>query len=168
LRSLALIEAAKGLIVLLVGCGVSGLLHHRARHTVEMLVNHFHLNPAHHTPQVFLKLAENFDNTKLWLLAGGAATYAMIRFVEAYGLWRERRWAEWLGCVGAAIYVPLELKHFVEHPNLVSTIVLGTNVLIVVYLAVCLWKGRGERGMREPDLSKREELNGSGDGDEGD
>jgi uncharacterized membrane protein (DUF2068 family) len=70
--------------------------------------------------------------------------------VEAYGLWRERRWAEWLGCIGAAIYIPLEYRHFVEQPGLVSTVVLGTNVIIVAYLAACLWKGRkkGEKSDR--------------------
>lgn len=142
LRSVALFEATKGLVVLLVGCGLAGVLHHHARELVESFVRHFHLNPAHHTPQVFLQLAENFDNTKLWLLAGGAAAYAIIRFVEAYGLWNGRRWAEWLGCIGAAIYVPMELRHFIHHPGLVSTVILGTNLIIVLYLARCLWKGR--------------------------
>lgn len=146
LRTLALFEAAKGLLVLVVGFGLSGFLHHRARDTVERLVNHFHLNPAHHTPQVFLKLAESFDNTKLWLLAGGAAFYAAIRLAEAYGLWNGRRWAEWVGCVGAAFYIPLELRHFLHHPGPISSLILGTNVVIVVYLAVCLWKGRGKDG----------------------
>jgi uncharacterized membrane protein (DUF2068 family) len=156
LRTLALFEAAKGMLVLLVGCGLSSVLHHRARHTVEMLVNHFHLNPAHHTPLVFMKLAERFDNTKLWLLAGGAAAYAIIRFAEAYGLWYGRRWAEWLGCVGAAFYIPLEYRHFVVHPGLVSTIVLSTNVIIVVYLAVCLWKGRRRKGYGDAVRSDRD------------
>ena len=145
LRTLALFEAAKGLLVLLVGWGLGGFLHHRARHTVEMLSLHFHLNPEHHTPQVFLRLAEDFDNTKLWLLAVGAASYAILRFVEAYGLWRGRRWAEWLGCVGAALYVPIEWRHFVRHPGWISTVILGTNILIVIYLAICLWKGRAMR-----------------------
>jgi len=152
LRTVALFEATKGLIVLFVGCGLSGYLHHRARHTVEMLVRHFHLNPARHTPQIFLKLADSFDNTKLWLLAGGAAAYATVRLAEAYGLWRERRWAEWLGCIGAAFYIPLEYRHFVAHPGLVSTIILGTNIIIVIYLAYCLWKGRaGKAPEKSPD-----------------
>ena len=163
LQTLAMFEAAKGVMVLLVGCGLSSVLHHRARHTVEMLVDHFHLNPAHHTPRVFLKLAEDFDNTKLWLLAGGAAAYAIIRFVEAWGLWFGRRWAEWLGCIGAAIYIPLEYRHFVQHPGLVSTIVLGTNVIIVIYLGICLWKGRKSRGYGDPDRSDSDWCGRNGD-----
>jgi len=151
LRTLALFEAGKGLFVLLVGCGMSGFLHHHARRTAEALVNHFHLNPAHHTPRVFLQLAQEFDNTKLWLLAGGAAAYATIRFAEAYGLWWGRRWAEWLGCIGAAIYVPLEYRHFKAHPGLVSILVLGTNVIIVIYLAVCLWNGRRRKYLEPTD-----------------
>ena len=155
LRTLALFEACKGLLVLLVGFGLSGFLQHRARYGVERLVNHFHLDPAHHTPQVFLKLGESLDNTKVWLLAGGAAFYAIIRFFEAYGLWMGRRWAEWLGCAGAALYIPLELRHFLSHPGWISTLVLGTNVIIVIYLAVCLWKGLGKKGLSHGGVGPR-------------
>ena len=38
-----------------------------------------------------------------------ALTYSAIRFTEAYGLWRERRWAEWLSAVSGAIYLPFEI-----------------------------------------------------------
>jgi uncharacterized membrane protein (DUF2068 family) len=165
LRTLALFEAAKGVVVLLVGWGGAGLLHHHAHHMMETMVSHFHLNPAHHTPQVFLKLAADFDNSKLWLLAGGAAAYATIRFVEAWGLWRGRRWAEWLGCIGAGIYIPLEFRHFIHHPGFVSTLVLGTNLIIVVYVAVCLWRGRNERRPKSsPDDPHRDPWGNSPDG----
>ncbi|MCZ7627423.1 MAG: DUF2127 domain-containing protein [Candidatus Methylomirabilis sp.] len=38
-----------------------------------------------------------------------AAGYASVRFVEAYGLWLERRWAEWFAAVSGGIYIPFEI-----------------------------------------------------------
>lgn len=32
-----------------------------------------------------------------------------MRFVEAYGLWRERRWANWLAAISEGIYLPVEI-----------------------------------------------------------
>lgn len=147
LRVVAVIEALKGALVLFVGVGLPGLIQHRARHIVEKIVAHFHLNPAHHTPQVFLKLADHFDNTRLWLLATAASIYAAVRFAEAYGLWKARRWAEWLGCVGALMYVPVELWHYIRHPGWISLSILVANVAVVIYLAICLQKGVGKKSM---------------------
>ena len=33
----------------------------------------------------------------------------MVRFVEAFGLWRRKRWAAWFGVLSGGIYVPMEL-----------------------------------------------------------
>ena len=71
---------------------------------------HFlHVNPdRHHSAQVFLNLADNITDRKLWAMAGGAAAYSIVRFVEAYGLWRARAWAEWFALISGALYVPFE------------------------------------------------------------
>ena len=39
---------------------------------------------------------------RLVVLAMGAIAYSTVHFIEAYGLWLQRRWAEWLG-VAASI-----------------------------------------------------------------
>ena len=48
-------------------------------------------------------------DARLWLLAAAATAYALVRGVEAYGLWFERRWAEWFALVSAGLYVPVEI-----------------------------------------------------------
>jgi uncharacterized membrane protein (DUF2068 family) len=147
LRGIAILEAVKGALVLFVACGMPWLTQHQTARFVEKLVKHFHLNPAHRTPQVFLKLADKLDSGELWWLAAGAVLYATVRFVEAYGLWRARRWAEWLGCVGAAMYIPLELKGLHHHPGPVSLTILITNLIVVFYLALCLKRGVGKKAL---------------------
>jgi uncharacterized membrane protein (DUF2068 family) len=144
LRLIAVLEAVKGALVLLVGLGLPGLEGNRKlRHYLTDIVRHFHLNPAHHTPRIFVKLqaATQMDRTHLIWLACAASAYALVRFVEAYGLWFQRRWAEWVSCIGAAIYVPVEVWHLVHHGTWITFGVLLANVVIVIYLVACLVTG---------------------------
>ena len=60
-----------------------------------------------------------------------AAAYGLVRFCEAYGLWNERRWAQWLAAGSAGIYVPFELYELFHHPNWISVGALLVNLLIV-------------------------------------
>ena len=104
LRMVAAVEATKGLLVLAVGAGLLSLIHRDVEAVAEHVVRALHMNPASHTPRVFLDLAEKLTSTRLQLLALGAAAYATLHLVEAYGLWLARRWAEWLTVV--ADYLP--------------------------------------------------------------
>ena len=105
----AAIEAAKGAIVLLVGFGLLGLLHRDLPALGSEVVAHLHLNPAKKYPHIFLDLVASLNDRRLCFMASMAALYSTVRFVEAYGLWRQKTWAEWLALVGGCIYLPLEI-----------------------------------------------------------
>ena len=88
LRAVASLELTKGVAVLLLGFGAVSMVHKDAWDTAEALLRFLHVNPDHHRyAQVFLNLADNVTDKKLWALAAGAAAYSIVRFVEAYGLW---------------------------------------------------------------------------------
>src|SRR5512144_295848 len=95
IRTVAVLEAAKGALVMAAGLGLLSLLHRDVQHAAEAVVRHLHLNPARHYPRVFLEAAARTTDRRLWLLASGAFAYTVVRGVEAYGLWRARAWAEW-------------------------------------------------------------------------
>ncbi|MGA9666167.1 MAG: DUF2127 domain-containing protein [Gallionella sp.] len=130
-RAVALLEAAKGTLVILAGFGALSLVHRDAQRFAERLVAHLHLNPAKHYPQIFLDAAAQLTDARLWMLAAFAATYGLVRFVEAYGLWLERRWAEWFATVSGAIYVPFELYELVHRVSWISLGALVVNLLVV-------------------------------------
>lgn len=130
-RAVALFEAAKGTLVLLTGFGALSLIHHDAQRFAEQLVGHLHLNPAKHYPRIFIDTAAHLTDARLWMLATLAATYGLVRFVEAYGLWRGRRWAEWFAAVSGGIYIPFELYELFQGINWLSLGALMANVLIV-------------------------------------
>ncbi|SEA60458.1 Predicted membrane protein [Nitrosospira multiformis] len=85
LRTLAVFEAAKGALVLLVGFDLLSLVHHDIQQAVEHLLAHTHLNPASRYPHIFIDLANQLTNTRLLLIAAGAGAYSLARFIEAMG-----------------------------------------------------------------------------------
>jgi uncharacterized membrane protein (DUF2068 family) len=130
-RAVALVEAAKGALVLLAGFAALSLIHHDAQRLAEQLVGHLHLNAAKRYPRIFIDTAAHLTDARLWVLATLAAAYGLVRFVEAYGLWRGRRWAEWLAAVSGGIYIPFELYELFQDVTWLSLGALVVNVFIV-------------------------------------
>ncbi|GGZ06372.1 MULTISPECIES: DUF2127 domain-containing protein [Shewanella] len=135
LRVVALLEASKGVLSLIVGLGIHALAGKDLKQSCELLLTHLHLNPASHLPGIFLHAAESLGNINLTLIAIGALVYSCIRFVEAYGLWHSMVWTEWFALVSGGIYLPFEAYEVVVHHNLLSIATLAVNLLIVGYMA---------------------------------
>jgi len=131
IRAVALLEAAKGMLVVLSGCGALSLIHRDTQQIAEQLVAHLHLNPAKHYPQIFIDAASHLTDGRLWMLAIFAAIYGMVRFIEAYGLWRGLRWAEWFAAVSGVIYIPFEIYELLHKVNWLAFGALAINLLVV-------------------------------------
>lgn len=144
IRAVALFEAAKGAVVLLAGFGVLSLIHRDAQHVANVIVHHLHLNPAKHYPRIFLHAAEHLTDARLWMLVAGASAYCCVRFIEAYGLWRQRWWAEGFAALSGAIYVPFEVYRLLRGEGLVAAIALALNVAVVAFMVYALWARRRE------------------------
>ncbi len=131
IRAVALFEAAKGVLVLVAGIGALSLIHHDVQHVAEQLLGHLHLNPAKPYPRIFIDAAKGLTDTRLWLFAGLAAVYALVRLIEAYGLWRARRWAEWFAVISGGIYLPFEIYECIHAATWLSAAALVVNGLVV-------------------------------------
>ena len=131
IRAVAFLEAFKGTVVLLAATGLLSLIHHDLHAVAARLIEHLHLNPASRYPHIFLDLASGVTDSRLRLLAAGAALYAVVRFIEAYGLFRERAWAEVLAAVSGAIYVPFEVFELARAPTWHGAALLGINLAVV-------------------------------------
>ena len=141
MQAVALLEAVKGGIVLGAGFGLLELLHRDVRHIAESLVTRLHIDPSRHYAGIFLNAAAQVTDARLWALAVLAFAYSSLRFAEAYGLWRARRWGVWLGAAGGAIYVPVELYELWHKPSWIKVVTLAVNVAIVAYLVANLVRG---------------------------
>ncbi len=145
LRTVALLEAAKGALVLLVGFGLLSLVHHDIQRFAERLIFHAHLNPAARYPRIFIDVANQLTDARLLLIAAGAATYSLVRFVEAYGLWYARRWAEWFAALSGGIYIPFEIFELYEHVTWLSLGAVLLNSTIVAFMLYCVFHANGEK-----------------------
>ena len=142
MRMVALVELAKGALVLVAGAGLLAFTHRDVQAVVAELIRHLHLNPAARAPQIFIDLAGRVTSADLWLLALGAAAYALVRLAEGYGLWQGRTWAAWLGVASGLIYVPLEVAALLKGVTPLKLTTLAINLAVVAVLADMLWQRR--------------------------
>ena len=139
LRAVALLEMLKGVLVLAGGIGLITLLHKDISDVVESIIEHLHINPAHHLAQVLIEKAGAVNEKRIVILACTAFAYTIFRAVEAYGLWNARAWAEWFAIVSGSAYLPWETIEVVKHDNRIRWAVLIVNILIVAYMIYVRW-----------------------------
>jgi uncharacterized membrane protein (DUF2068 family) len=142
LRTVACMEAMKGLLVLLAGCGLLTVIHKDLHLAAVHLVQALHFNPAKHYPSIFIDAADRVTDLQLWMMALSALLYSLVRFVEAYGLWNQMQWAEWFGLLSGALYIPLEIFEAAREVTWPRITVLLVNLCVVGYLADALLKSR--------------------------
>ena len=139
LRALAVFESIKGIAVLLFGLGLLSLIGRDVQETVDTYMRWLHLDPAWHWTKFLVTKASNLNDVELRRLAVLTFAYATFRFVEAYGLWFEYLWAEWLAVISATIYLPWEIRHLFHKASVQGFAVLIGNLIIIAYLAYVLW-----------------------------
>ena len=92
---------------------------------------------------IFLDAAAAATDARLWSMALTAMAYALVRFVEAVGLWRQRVWAEWFGILSGSIYLPVEIYELTVSVRPVKLVILAVNLFIVGWLSWVRWQQRG-------------------------
>ena len=145
LRVVASFEFAKGLFVLLIGLTAVLLVHKDAWVIAESLLALFHVNTDRRWAQDFLDFADRLTDARLWAAAQFAFAYSVLRFAEAYGLWKQRTWAEWLAFVSGTLFLPLEIRGLMRGITVLRSTVFVANVGIVLYMLFLLQSGRKRR-----------------------
>jgi uncharacterized membrane protein (DUF2068 family) len=91
----------------------------------------------------------------LRLVGGVFVVYALVEGIEAYGLWYQYRWAEYLTFLVTASLLPLEVYELAQRLSVLKIITILINLAVVGYL---LWAKRlfGLRGGAAADERERE------------
>ncbi|MBB3343798.1 DUF2127 domain-containing protein [Luteimonas sp. RC10] len=138
LRAIALFEAGKGVIALLVAGGLAAIGPDALQHQVERVLARFGAN----ADRFGTDLLDAITPQTLHIAIAVALIYAAMRLLEAWGLWWHRAWASWLGVIGAAAYLPFEIYALWHHPDWMTWGVFLLNLLIVLVLARDLYRRR--------------------------
>lgn len=134
LRLVAIFEAVKGFAVLALALGLLSLLHRDLEELAEHLLVHIHISAEHKLGRAILEAAAGTTDRRIWGLAAAGVVYALVRLIEAYGLWNRRVWAEWFALLSGSLYLPLEIVKAAEHTDWLHVGVLAVNVAIVLYM----------------------------------
>jgi uncharacterized membrane protein (DUF2068 family) len=134
LRVVASFEFAKGVFVLLIGLSALLLVHKDAWVIAESLLALLHVSTDRRWAQMFLDFADRITDASLWAAAQFAFGYSILRFAEAYGLWKQRTWAEWLAFVSGTLFLPLEIHSLMRGITVLRSTVLVANLGIVLYM----------------------------------
>ena len=108
-----------------------------------------------------LKSFFSYSPAHVYFLAGAVALLAALEAVEMVGLWRARRWAEYLTFVATTLFIPFEIYELASSVSAFKIIVLLINLAVVSYLlfAKRLFGLRGggkrERARHEQDSGWR-------------
>lgn len=138
-RAVAMFEASKGILAIVVASSLLTLARGGSQQAMQRMIDLLHLDPAQDYPRMLLAAA---TDSNVILMASGGFAYASVRFIEAYGLWFGRRWAEWFAALSGAIYIPFELYELARDVNWVTLSALGINLLIVGYMSLILYRSK--------------------------
>ncbi len=133
LRAVAVFEAGKGILVLALAAALVAVRDH-IEDLAEDLLYHLHIGFDHRLAQALLHGASSLSDMRAWTVVAVAMSYATVRFVEAWGLWHRRVWAEWFALLSGALYLPFEILKVAEHRGWETIAVLVINLVIVFYM----------------------------------
>jgi uncharacterized membrane protein (DUF2068 family) len=134
LTLIALFKFGKAALLIALGLGALRLirsdLREQARSMFEALGSSIDVVPV-------LKMLRQIGALAPWrlrLIGGGAFLYAALFLTEGVGLWRQRRWAEYLTVIATASFIPFEVFELTQRLTYPRAGALLINVCVVAYL----------------------------------
>lgn len=131
LHLIALFEALKGILAIAGATGLAFFGPNPIRHWISLIIQHLQLDPDHGALPSLLKM---LVPSLLHLATVVLVFYALIRFLETWGLWRARTWASTLGVISACLYLPLDIYGVIKHPGWIAWAVILINLCVIIYL----------------------------------
>ena len=110
--------------------------------------------PIHHGHGLLVRAIDalfELGPRKFLAIGIAACLYAAVFLIEGWGLWREKRWAEYLTVIATSSLIPLEVWEIFHHFTWLKVLALAVNVAIVLYLIYLLRQPRPSANSRSKD-----------------
>ncbi len=142
LRVIAAYKLLKAIGLVIVASAAFGFVgHDHLEEFSDWLIN----LPLRHGHGFLVRLIDRlfaFGPRKFEAIGIAACIYASVFLVEGWGLWREKRWAEYLTVIVTASLIPIEVWEIYEHVTWVKVAAFAANIAIVAYLVYLLKRPR--------------------------
>jgi uncharacterized membrane protein (DUF2068 family) len=104
---------------------------------------------------MLLNAASTVNNAQWWTIGAAVGTYSSVRFIEAWGLWNMRVWAEWFALLSGTMYLPWEILKLMERVDWDRVAVLLINLVIILYMLVIRIRERGIPWLMQSDPAEQ-------------
>src|SRR6184192_2784410 len=152
LKLIALFKIGKGVLLLLLG--VSLLFLNARTRWMDFLSNWAadeilleHSKAIHY---LLYKLQAVLQGGVLCATGFLRLSYPAVLFTEGIGVYMEQRWAELLMIFATAALIPVEARHLLHRPGLVSALILLVNCFIVWFLYRVLKRDKTKAHVAQP------------------
>jgi uncharacterized membrane protein (DUF2068 family) len=138
LELVAAYSFVKAVALVAAGLAALGMLNGRvsvaANNWLEGLALRYESRLAGRLAEHALPYLDRVTGRHLIEIAVGAFLFGAIYVVEGIGLWRCRRWAEYLTIAVSASFLPFELVAIFRHPTVPLLVTFVLNVIVVGFL----------------------------------
>ncbi|MCW2971024.1 MAG: conserved rane protein of unknown function [Solirubrobacterales bacterium] len=134
--------------LLLLGVGIVLLTHPHTDWAGEIthLTRALGLDPNGNWVQRIVRKVRSITPHENTVFGVVALAYAVLEGTEAYGLWRRRRWGEWLTVLATSLLLVPEIWELTKSVTPLKLGGLIVNLLVVAYLLWRLRRTAAERG----------------------
>lgn len=145
-RLLPWIAAERSLrAVLLLAVGIVLLTH---PHTdwgskITDLAHHVGFDPSSNGIHKLIDKVRGISSRRYEVFGAVALAYAVLEGAEGYGLWRRRRWGEYLTVVATSLLFIPEVYELTHKISVLKILALVVNIAVVAYLV---------RQLRQPEV----------------
>lgn len=126
--------AIKGVLLLALSVGVLSLINKDLELLTEQLADDLNLDVDNYYINLALSKVGMVKTTLLVEISIGLLLYGLLCSIQAYGLHKRRRWAEYLTIAVISLFIPFEIYEVVHRLTVVRVAVLILNIVIVYYL----------------------------------
>jgi uncharacterized membrane protein (DUF2068 family) len=134
LRFIAFFKFVKALLLILTGIGALHLLHKNIPSVLDHWITVLGVDPENQYIDKALEKAASLTPHRLKFAGVASFIYAGLFLVEGTGLWREKRWGEWITVVITGSFLPLEVYEIHRDATAAKIAVLIINIAVVAYL----------------------------------
>lgn len=134
LKFIAAFKLIKALGLIIVAIAAFDLVQSRQVEELAGWIIQLPLHQGHPYAVALVDKLLDLGPRKFIAIGAVACVYATVFSVEGWGLWREKRWAEYLTVIVTASLIPLEVWEIFHHFTWLKVLALALNVVIVGYL----------------------------------
>lgn len=142
MQAIAVFKFVKALLFVFAALGAFGLMQHGVAEQAREWGSALAFTSGQHLVRRAIIFVTGLSRERIGALGLVALFYAALFATEGVGLWRERRWAEYLTIIATGSLIPLEIWESVHRPTPMKFATLVVNVAVVIYLVARLRRPR--------------------------